>query len=118
MSSLNDRRSGQRSSTTDIVSTAVLGILQLVASFILSGLGWLQLLSVASCSDKACDIGLLEFSGYLTCIVSAVALVGVLVFAILRGLRKSSTWWLPLVGLGVVICAYILSTTLNQLARS
>ena len=118
MTSLNAPRPRKRNSITDLVFTAILGVLQLVTSLVLSSAGWLQLMSVASCSENACDFGLLEFSGYLTGTVAVIALVGVLVFALLRALRARSTWWVPFVGLGAVVSAYVVATTLNQLARS
>ncbi|MCI0159193.1 hypothetical protein KNO15_21030 [Leifsonia shinshuensis] len=102
----------------DIVATIVLGVLQLIASFTLPILGWFQLMSVASCSERECDYALLGISGYLTAIVAALAFVATLVFVILRAVRGRSTWWLTCIGLAAVVVAYVIATALNELARA
>ncbi|MEN0086361.1 MAG: hypothetical protein AAGC66_16470 [Leifsonia sp.] len=102
----------------DLVATVVLGILQLIVSFALSGLGWLQLMSVASCSERACDDGLLGLSGYLTAIVAVLALIGSVAGVVARALHRRTSWWVPAVGVAVVILAYVAATTLNQVSRA
>lgn len=106
-----------RRTTTDLTFTIIFGVLQLTASFALSALGWFQLMSVASCSERACDYGTLGVAGCLTVIVSVVTLVGCLALVLVRALRRQSMWWVTGSGFAAVVLAYIIATTLNQVAR-
>ena len=114
----NSRYPQRAPRVADIVATIVFGVLQLIASFMLPVLGWFQLMSVASCSERKCDYVLLDVAGYLTAVVAALAFVATLVLGVIRALRGRSTWWLTCIGLTTVILGYVVATMLNQVARA
>ncbi|MEN2742618.1 DUF6264 family protein [Microbacterium sp. X-17] len=99
----------------NLVATILLLILLIVVGAVLSFFVILQQTGIAACSANpaVCDHELL---GVTTWITPAVVLVGIVLSIVSVGLRRPAsqrrTWWVPLLGLGLTVIAFVVASML------
>lgn len=98
----------------NLVATILLLILLMVVGAVLSFFVILQQTGIAACSPNpaSCDHELL---GVTTWITPSVVLLGIVLSIVslsfrIRGSRR--TWWVPLLGIGLTIIAFVVASML------
>lgn len=112
----HERSAGSR--TADIVVTSILGMLLLLISIVLTVFGLLAQLNADVCAPPVhpCNFPLLAATMFITPVVALAAIGVTITGIIIRARRNKPTWWVPLVGIGVVIVAFVITAVLNTAA--
>ena len=96
----------------DLAITVVLFILQAAISFVAILLSVALGFISASCTGRDCNSDLITSSGVLILAATFLVMVGSLVLATVRRRTHHNTWWIPLLGIGVVIVCFFVSWSL------
>lgn len=98
----------------NLVATILLLILLIVVGAVLSFFVILQQMGIAACSaiPTQCDYELLEVTTWIT---PAVVLVGIVLSIVSVSFRRRGsrrTWWVPLLGIGLTVIAFVVASML------
>ncbi|MBG6060069.1 hypothetical protein RCH16_003526 [Cryobacterium sp. MP_M5] len=110
-------RQRRRTSGTDVSVAVSLAVLQILIAVILTLISLMEQFNVDACGfSRHCDFDLLTRSVFVTPLaaVGALLIEGVAVALLVR--RGSRIWWVPAVGIVVVIVGYVVAHVLNAVA--
>jgi hypothetical protein len=111
-------RQPRRTSGTDVSVAVSFAVLQILIAEILPLISFMEQFNVDACGfSRHCDFDLLTRSAFVTPLAAVGALLveGVAVTLLVR--RGSRIWWVPAVGIVVVIVGYVVAHVLNAVAR-
>ncbi|MFF9563836.1 DUF6264 family protein [Leifsonia sp. NPDC014704] len=104
----------QRSGGVDLSATITLLVLMTLMGLLLSFTVVLEQMGVAGCSaaPAACDYALIGITTWITPVALALGLAGTIAGLVARARTGRRSWWVPLVGLVIVIVAFVVASLL------
>jgi uncharacterized membrane protein len=103
-----------RSSHNDLAATIGLLIVAILVGLVLSFVLVLQLMGVDACSGRpgGCDFNLLGATTYITPAALLLAIAGTTVGLVVRAKTAMRAWWIPLLGLVLILIAFVVASDL------
>lgn len=113
--SLNShRRPRSASRSNDVAVTFALLVLVILVGIVFSSFVIIQLMGTDSCAGRPgeCDFALLGTTTYVTPVAVVLVAVATTIGLIARTRTAVRSWWIPLLGLIVVVSAFALASGL------
>lgn len=104
----------QRSGGGDLAATITLLVLMTMMGLLLSFIVVLEQMGVTGCSaaPASCNYTLIGITTWITPIALALGLAGTIAGLVIRARTGRRSWWIPLLGLVLVILAFVVASLL------
>lgn len=105
---------GRRSGGGDLAATITLLVLMTLTGLLLSFIVVLEQMGVAGCSaaPAACNYTLIGITTWITPVALALGLAGTIAGLVTRARTGRRSWWIPLLGIVIVIVAFVVASLL------
>jgi len=104
----------RRSGRGDLAATIALLVISVLAGLLLSFILLLEQMAVAGCSATPgqCDFGLMAMTTWITPAALTLSVAATIAGLVARARSGWRAWWIPLLGLGVIIVAFVVASLL------
>jgi hypothetical protein len=109
-----------RSRHEDLAATIGLLSVSILVGLVLSFLVVLQLMGVDACSSRPgeCDFALLGATTYITPGAIVLVVAATAVGLVVRAKSSLRSWWIPMLGLIVIVVAFVVASELVKVGLS